>query len=120
MAERGDDPKHFDVGKLFDPKKARFELKSPETPDEVRSRLKIAEAEAEHKLHTEKAEDAHTRQISLIMHAVVSLIVVVAFGASVYILIAKDPKTGLPDKALGIIITIVSASVGYMTGKSQK
>ncbi len=29
MAERADDPKHLDLGKLLDPKKVNFELKSP-------------------------------------------------------------------------------------------
>jgi hypothetical protein len=33
---------------------------------------------------------------------------------------AKDPKTGLPDKAMAIITAIVAASVGYMTGKGSK
>jgi hypothetical protein len=50
MAEHADDPKHLDLGRLLDPKKVSFELKSPETPDEIRSRLKLVEIEAEHKL----------------------------------------------------------------------
>jgi len=42
MAEHADDPKHLDLGRLLDPKKVSFELKSPETPDEIRSRLKLS------------------------------------------------------------------------------
>ncbi len=41
MAEHADDPKHLDLGRLLDQKKVSFELKSPETPDEIRSRLKL-------------------------------------------------------------------------------
>jgi len=47
-------------------------------------------------------------------------IVAVAFLASVYIAVAKDAKTGLPDKAMGIITAIVAAAVGYLTGKGSK
>ena len=47
-------------------------------------------------------------------------VVAIAFLASVYIAMAKDSKTGLPDKAMGIITAIVAAAVGYMTGKGSK
>ena len=47
-------------------------------------------------------------------------VVAVAFLVSTYIAVAKDPKTGLPDKAIGIITAIVAAAVGYMTGKGSK
>jgi hypothetical protein len=59
MAERADDPRHLDLGKLLDPKKVSFELKSPETPDEIRSRLKLAELAAEHQHRTQEADDTH-------------------------------------------------------------
>lgn len=58
--------------------------------------------------------------MSLIVHGFVMLVVAVAFGTSVYIAIAKDPKSGLPDKAIGIITAIVAAGVGYLTGKGSK
>jgi len=54
------------------------------------------------------------------VHVFVMAIVAIAFLASVYIAVAKDPKTGLPDKAMGIITAIVAAGVGYMTGKGSK
>ena len=117
MTESADDPKHLDLGKFLDPKKVKYELKSPETPDEIRSRLKLAEVEAEHRLRTQEAEDAHKRQISLIVHLFVMAMVTVAFLASTYIAVNGDPKTGLPDKAMGIITAIVAGGVGYMTGK---
>jgi len=89
-------------------------------PDELQSRLRLAESEAEHKLRTQGAEDALKRKISLMVHVFVMAIVAIAFLASVYIAVAKDPKTGLPDQAMGIITAIVAAGVGYVTGKGSK
>ena len=37
-----------------------------------------------------------------------------------YIAVAGDPKTGLPDKAMGIITAIVAGGVGFMTGKGEQ
>jgi len=68
MAEHADDPKHLDKRTFLDSKKVKFDLKSPETPDEIRTRLKLAEIEAEHKLRTQEAEDTHKRRISLVVH----------------------------------------------------
>jgi hypothetical protein len=68
----------------------------------------------------QEAEDGHKRLIGLIVHGFVMVIVTVAFGASIYLAVAGDPKTGLPDKAMGIITAIVAAGVGYMTGKGSK
>ncbi len=120
MAENPGGQTQFDASKLLDPKRYDFEIKSPEKPEEIQSRLRREEAEAEHKLRTQEAEDAHKRRISLIVHIFVMVIVAVAFLASVYIAIATDPKSGLPDKAIGIITAIVAAAVGYMTGKGSK
>ena len=120
MPERVDDPKHLDLGKLLDPKKVNFELKSAETPDEIRSRLKLAELEAAHQLRTQEAEDTHKRRINWWVHIFVMAVVAVAFLASAYIAVAGDPKTGLPDKAMGIITAIVAGGLGYITGKGSK
>lgn len=120
MAERPTDPKPVDLSKVLDPKKFKFEIKTPEPTEELQSRLRLAESEAEHKLRTQEAEDALKRKISLMVHVFVMAIVAVAFLASVYIAVAKDPMTGLPDKAMGIITAIVAAGVGYMTGKGSK
>lgn len=47
-------------------------------------------------------------------------VVAIAFLASVYLAVAKDLSTRLPDKAMGIITAIVAASGGYITGKGSK
>ena len=108
MAERPKETKLTDLGVLVD-KKVTFNIKTAEAPDELQSRLR-----------REEAEDTHKRRIGLIVHLFVMAIVAVAFLASVYIAVEKDPKTGLPDKAMGIITAIVAAGVGYMTGKGSK
>lgn len=97
-----------------------FQAKTAESPVERRSRLKREEAEAEHSLRSKAEEDAHRRQLALLIHVFVMAVVAVAFLASVYIAVAKEPTTGLPDKAMGIITAIVAASVGYITGKGSK
>lgn len=115
MAER---PKVVDVAGLID-KGVAFELKA-ESPEERDSRLRREEAEAEHKLRTQEAEDSFKRRINLVVHLFVMTLVAIAFGASIFIAIFKDPSTGLPDKAMGIITAIVAAGVGYITGKGSK
>jgi hypothetical protein len=120
MADRAEEPKHLDLGKMLDPKKVKFDLKSPETPDEIRSRLKLAELDAEYKLQAQKAAEDHERRISLIVHVFVMTVVAVAFFTSAYIAVAGDPKTGLPDKAMAIITAIVAGGVGFVTGKGSK
>ena len=119
MTERSKETKTVDVAALVD-KNIAFEVRTAESPDERASRLRREEAEAEHTLRTQAAEDAHKHQIALIVHIVVMAVVAIAFLASAYIAMAGDPKTGLPDKAMGIITAIVAAAVGYMTGKGSK
>ncbi len=113
-------PRLVDLNKLANTPGYKVAIKTPDPLEELQSRLKIAESEAEHRLRTEEAEDAFRRKISLMVHVCVMTVVVIAFLASVYIAMAKDPKTGLPDKAMGIITAIVAAGVGYMTGKGSK
>lgn len=120
MADRTDAPKNVDLGKVLDPKKYDFELKSPERPEELQSRLRLAELEAEHKLRTQEAEDRHRRLIVLIVHVFVIAVVAVAFAICGYIVLVKGPDSGLTDKAMVLISVIVSAGVGYMTGKGGK
>ena len=119
MAERPREPKHVDVAALVD-KSIAFEVRTAESPDERGSRLRREEAEAEHPLRMQAAEDAHKRWIALSAHIFVLVVIAVALIVSVYIAITMDPKTGLPDKAIGIIAAVVGAAGGYMTGKAIK
>jgi hypothetical protein len=54
------------------------------------------------------------------VHVFVMAVVALAFLASLYIAMAGDPKTGLPDKAMGIITAIVAGGVDFITGKASK
>lgn len=119
MTERSKETKAVDVAALVN-KNIAFEVRTAEPPDERASRLRREEAEAEHLRRAQAAEDAHRHQIALVVHIFVMAIVAVAFLASIYLAMARDPKSGLPDKAMGIITAIVAAGVGYMTGKGSK
>ena len=120
MAEHADDPKHLDLGRLLDQKKVNFELKSPETPDEIRSRLKLAEIEAESKLRTQEAEetpqetDQHGRAHLRDGHRGCRL------SGQRLIAVAGARRPGCRNKAMGIITAIVAGGVGFMTGKGSK
>ena len=65
-------------------------------------------------------ESRHKRSINRIVHIFVMAVVGIAFLASVYLVLFKDPTTGLPDKAFNIITAIVAAGVGFITGKGTK
>jgi hypothetical protein len=118
VTERSKETKAVDVAALVG-KNIAFEVRTAESPYQRASRLRREEAEAEHTLRTQAAEDAHKRRITLIVHVFVMTVVAIAFLTSAYIAMVRDPKTGLPDKAMGIITAIVAAAVGYMTGKGS-
>jgi len=88
-----------------------FELvqKTPEPRDERASRLR-----------REEAEDAHRRRIDFSLHIFVMVIVTITLAVCAYVLVAMDPKTGLPDRAMGVITAIAGAIVGYIAGKKSK
>jgi hypothetical protein len=108
VTERSREPKSAGLAGLID-KNANFSIKTAEPRDERASRLR-----------REEAESAHQRRIALIVHIFVMTVVAVAFLVCSYMALAKDPKSGLPDKALAIITAIVAAAVGYLTGKNSK
>ena len=84
--------------------------------------LKTAEAPTERasRLRREEAEDAHKRRLGLIVHLFVIAMIAGTFALCLYVVVFKDPKTGLPDKAIGVITAIVAAGSGYITGKASK
>jgi hypothetical protein len=108
MAERPKQPTTIDLLAQFGDQ-LKIDVRSPESPEERQSRLK-----------REEAEEGHKRRIGLIVHIFVMAIVATALFVSSYLAVTGDPRTGLPDKAMGIITAIVAAAVGYMTGKGSK
>ncbi len=109
MTQRPNKIETFDLRDILTSEKVNIALKTAETPDEQASRLR-----------REEAEDAHEQRIGLIVHTFVLALVSGAFLISAYLVVAKDPKTGLPDKAIGVITAIVAAGAGYITGKGSK
>ena len=106
------DRPHKDMPMNIDGLTARnleLSLKTAESPSERASRLRREEAEA-----------VHNRQINLLVHRAVIVSVGMALAACVVVILIRDPKTGLPDKAMNIITAIVAAGVGYITGKGSK
>ena len=47
-------------------------------------------------------------------------VVAVALLISAGVVLIKDPKTGLPDKAMSIMAAIAAAGVGYLSGRASK
>ena len=108
VAERPREPNFVDLD-AFTARNVTVSFKTAEMRDERASRLR-----------REEANDNHQRRITLMVHNFVFAVVAVAFLISWFIVLFKDPKTGLPDKAMGIITAIVAAGVGYITGKASK
>ena len=108
MAEPPRRPKSTELESLLG-KGAKYEFRSPESKEEQASRLR-----------REEAEEVHKRRMNLILHSFVMSIIAVTLLVCAYIAVAKDPRTSLPDKAMGIIMAIVGGAVGYLTGKASK
>jgi peptidoglycan/LPS O-acetylase OafA/YrhL len=68
----------------------------------------------------QSAEDDHKRLIALIVHIFALTIVAIAFLAGIYVLVATDSKTGLPDKAIAMVAGIALALASYVAGSKSK
>lgn len=80
----------------------------------------LAELGPQRQLRTKELDVTHKRRTDWWAPILVMAVVAVAFLASVCMAVAGDPKTGLPDKPMGIITAIVAGGVGYITGKAYK
>jgi hypothetical protein len=113
--ERVDSPKRstrgrpLTVGSFVESDLLEFSIESREHPDERGARLRREHADAEH----ERRKDLVLLWAVLITVGVVSVVCVVIIAVS-----------GAPADnakwATTVLTTIVSAGVGYMTGKSSK
>lgn len=99
--------------------KSKYQIESPELPQELESRLRREEADATHKRDEEREESAHRRaRERVILYAVVATVCVAALvsaGLSIWPIGSESAKW-----ANTMLTTIVSAGVGYMMGKSNK
>jgi hypothetical protein len=106
MAERSGDPKHLDLGKLLDPKRVNFEIKTPEDP-----------AERDHRLRKDFLSFL-IKDLSAYVVAVLIVIVVLIYGFVV--LVVRDSSTEERSWAMSVLASILTGAVGYAFGKSSK
>ena len=92
------------------------EKPSKESPEEVASRLKLAEERSEHDLKEEAAANAHRRTIE---GRVYSLIV---GGGILAAILAISPRIPDPARslAIGVMASIVTGGFGFLAGKNSK
>lgn len=90
-------------------RKVDFRITSIETPEELRSRLQREEAAARH----ERFKD-----LVILVAVLLGVAVMMAFGLR----IAADSNSSPDDKkwATALLTSIVSAGLGFLTGKATK
>jgi uncharacterized RDD family membrane protein YckC len=106
MAERSSDPKSLDLGKLLDPKRVKFEIKTPEDP-----------AERDHRLRKEFLSFL-IKDLSAYVIAVLIIIVVL-----IYCFVALVIRNSSPQErgwAMSVLASILTGAVGFAFGKSSK
>jgi hypothetical protein len=99
VTERSKATKDVDVSGLVS--SSAYDLTKAESPEELASRLRRVEAEAEHTLRSQAEGDAHNRRLALYVHIFVMAVVAVAFLVSASIAAFMDPKLGLQHEAMG-------------------
>ena len=98
-----------EFGSVVLPKGVKLKIESPESPAEIRSRLQ-----------EQKAEAIHARSKDLLLFRVVLAGVVAVAGLCLWV--ALGPGHTPDDKkwSTSILTSMVSAGVGYLTGKAVK
>jgi hypothetical protein len=106
MPERSNDPKPHDLGKQFDPKKFKVEIKTTEDP-----------AEMEHRLRKEFfsfiVKDLGTYGIAI-------LIVLVVLIYCFIVLVVRSSSPEEKSWAMSILTSILTGAIGFAFGKSSK
>lgn len=77
-------------------------------------------AELESEIRIKEADAAHQRNKDLLLLRITSAAVIAVIGLCIWIVIAKGLSAEDGKLAFGALISIVSALVGYFTGKSSK
>lgn len=67
-----------------------------------------------------EAEARHLRTKELLLHGLTSLILVIVVLLCVWLISQKSLSSDEGKLALGLLTTVVSALLGYITGKSAK
>jgi len=71
-------------------------------------------------IRLKEAEAQHQRTKELILHALTSIILLIVVLLCVWLITQRTLSTDEGKLALGLLTTIVSALLGYITGKSAK
>jgi hypothetical protein len=106
MAERSNDPKSLDLGKQFDPKKFKVEIKTAEDPTEMDYRL--------------RKEFFSFLVKDLCTYGVAILIVLVVL---IYCFIVLVIRSSFPEEknwAMSVLTSILTGAIGFAFGKSSK
>ena len=84
-------------------------------------------AAAAHKRQLELDEAAHTRQKELLdlrrqmaLQSVVLVILLIVVAACLWVMVRPGYPATTTDKAIGILVAVVSGFVGYVTGQVTK
>jgi hypothetical protein len=74
----------------------------------------------ESEIRLKEADAKHLRTKELLLHGLTSAIITIVVLLCAWIVIQKSLSTDEGKLALGLLTTIVSALLGYITGKSAK
>jgi hypothetical protein len=100
-------PKTVSLSHLLDPE--NLELKTRDHPEERQSRLRREEADAEHQ-----------RRKDFALFVIVAVMVSVVATACLWVTLSSGYPADVQKWASSLLTVIISASLGYMTGKSSK
>jgi hypothetical protein len=106
MAERPNDPKPIELGKQFDPKKFKLEIKTVEDPAEMGHRL--------------RKEFLSFLVKDLCTYGVAILIVLVVLTYCFIVLVIRTSTPEEKNWAMSILTSILTGAIGFAFGKSSK
>jgi hypothetical protein len=106
MPERSNDPKPLDLGKQFDPKKFKVEIKSTEDPTKMEHRL--------------RKEFFSFIVKDLCTYGVAILIVLVILIYCFIVLVVRSSSPEEKSWAMSILTSILTGAIGFAFGKSSK
>jgi hypothetical protein len=104
MAERPSDPKSLDLGKQFDPKKFKVEIKTTEHPTEMDHRLRK-------EFLSFVVKDLSTYGIAI-------LIVLVALIYCFSVLVLRSSSSEEKAWAMSVLTSILTGAIGFAFGKT--
>jgi hypothetical protein len=106
MAERRDEAKSLDLGKQFDPKKFKVEIKTTEHPTEL-----------DHRLRKEFLSFV-VKDLSAYGVAILIVLIVLIYCFSVLVLRSSSPEQ--KSWAMSVLTSILTGAIGFAFGKTSK